>query len=113
MSISFDFDGTLCFEEDGSPNQAMLDIVRFYSLFGYECHIVTNRNSDHEQFLSGNRVAVKDFIEKHQLPIAKIHYTNHTSKKPVLEKIGAKIHYDDKQEHILSAKELGIVGIKV
>jgi hypothetical protein len=110
--VSFDFDDTLCME-DGSPNHPMLDLVRKHAEEGCKCYIVTARNRDHESpfWINRNqpgRVRVKDFIKEHGLPIKQCHFTNHELKGPVLWKIGASLHYDDRPEQLRSAQEHGV-----
>jgi acid phosphatase class B len=113
--IAFDFDDTLCMK-DGTPNHAMMDLVRKYAEEGCKCYVVTARNRDHEsiKWIANNqpdRVRVKDFIREHNLPIKQCHFTNHEPKGPMLRKIGASLHYDDKLEHIHSAAEYGIKAL--
>lgn len=116
--VSFDFDDTLCMEEDGSPNIQMLDIVRKYAAEGFKCYIVTARNKSHEskKWIKNNkpnRVRIKDFIKEHNLPIKQCHFTNHEPKGSYLKKIGSTKHYDDHIEQIASAIEYGIEAIHV
>lgn len=110
--VTFDFDETLCMR-DGSPNYTMLDLVRSYAEEGCKCYIVTARNKEHESptWIKNNqpgRVRVKDFVKEHDLPIKQCHFTNHELKGPVLWRIGASLHFDDKPEHLRSAVEHGI-----
>jgi hypothetical protein len=56
---------------------------------------------------------VKDFIKEHGLPIKQCHFTDHELKGPTLYRIGACRFYDDRPEHIRSAKEHGIEAILV
>lgn len=110
--VTFDFDDTLCFK-DGTPNHAMLDVVRQHAEEGCKCYIVTARNKSHEapgwiQKNQPGRVRVKDFIRDYDLPIKQCHFTNHELKGPVLWDIGSSLHYDDKPEHHQSCKEYGI-----
>lgn len=110
--VSFDFDETLCFR-DGTPNHPMLDMVRKHAEEGCKCYIVTARNKKHESadWIEKNqpgRTRVKDFVKEYDLPIKQCHFTNHELKGPVCWKIGATLHYDDKDEHHQSCREHGI-----
>lgn len=114
--VSFDFDDTLCMG-DGTPNLVMMGLVHKYAAEGYKCYVVTARNKAHEspkwiKKNGGTRIRVKDFIRDNQLPIKQCHFTNHEPKGPVLKKIGALKHYDDKEEYLASAREYGIEAIR-
>lgn len=116
--ISFDFDDTLCMEEDGSPNQDIIDLVHKYNAEGYKCYVVTARDRKHEQSKwieknNPNRVKVKEFIKQYDLPIKQCHFTNHEPKGFLLKELGVIRHYDDHDEQIASALEYGIEAIKV
>lgn len=113
--ITFDFDNTLC-NQDGTPNHAMLDVVRKHAAEGCKCYIVTARNKAHEapgwiQKNQPGRVRVKDFVKEYDLPIKQCHFTNHELKGPVLWNIGSSLHYDDKPDHHRSCQEHGIEAL--
>lgn len=113
--VSFDFDDTLCME-DGTPNFTMIKMVKKYHQEGYKCYIVTARNKKHElkTWIKKNnpkRIRVKDFIAEHELPIKRCYFLNHMDKGPVLKKIGAFRHYDDREDALMSAKLFGIDAI--
>lgn len=115
--ISVDFDNTLCMREDNAPNLPMLDLVRKYASEGYKCYVVTARDRKHEEasWIRKNqpgRVRVKDFIRQYDLPIKQCHFTAHKPKGPVLKKIGAILHYDDREEQLESAREYGVEARK-
>jgi len=115
--VSFDFDDTLCFTH-GRPNKTIVDKVVDYHNNGYQCIIVTARNHEHESedWYRANeplRIPVMSFLKLHNLPIAKIYFTNHALKGPILKNLNVIKHYDDKDEEIESAKKCGIQAIKV
>lgn len=115
--VSFDFDDTLCMEDDGSPNHVMLEIVRKHAAEGCKCYIVTAREKSHESKKwiannGGNRVRVKDFIKEHNLPIKQCHFTSHELKGRILKKIGVWKHYDDSDKQLDSAQKHGIEAIR-
>lgn len=115
--ICFDFDDTLCMEDDGSPNHVMLEIVRKHAAEGCKCYIVTAREKAHEskEWIAkngGTRVRIKDFIKEYDLPIKQCHFTSHELKGPILKKIGALKHYDDRDEQLASAAAYGIEAIR-
>jgi hypothetical protein len=114
--VSFDFDNTLCMD-DGTPNYPMLDIVRQHAEEDYKCYIVTARNRDHESKKwiaenDPNRVRIKDFIKKHELPIKQCHFTDQQLKGRVLWTIGACRHYDDRFDQRHSASLFGIEALE-
>lgn len=116
--VSFDFDDTLCWESDGTPNDKMLAVVRQHAADGHKCYIVTARHRSHEssKWIKENepdRVRIKDFIKEHDLPIKQCHFTAHELKGPILRQIGAYRHYDDQPEQLRSARENGIEAIQV
>lgn len=114
--VSFDFDDTLCMA-DGTPNHRMIEVVWQHHEAGDKCYIVTARDRTHETLKwcrknMPDRVLVKEFIREHNLPIKQCHFTNHEPKGPVLKRIGAVRHYDDKDDHLESAVEHGVEAIR-
>ncbi|MEI7486549.1 MAG: HAD hydrolase family protein [Chryseobacterium sp.] len=115
--ISFDFDDTLCLKH-GVPNEEIVKILKNYHREGCTCIIVTARNHEHEseewwRENQPNRTTIIKFLKKNQIPIEKIFFTNHEPKGPILKKLNVKLHYDDKDEELESAKDHGIKTIKV
>lgn len=124
MIVSFDFDGCLLIHEftdaayNARPNTDMVEQLKWHIGQGHVVVIVTYRTEEHEDeaWWSINdpmRTTISDFIKKHGLTIQQIIFTDHQPKGPVLERIGAHLHYDDDPAAIESAAAHGIYGILV
>lgn len=114
MLISFDFDDTLLAAYD--CNQEMVDILRGHADDGDTIIIVTSRNRHHDRRswikkYAPARVSVRDFVQRYELPVTEIHYTNHKAKGPVLAKLGAHLHYDNDILEIKSCLECGVPAV--
>lgn len=114
MKISFDYDDTLTMpvlEKDAIryvPRPEYVELAKKYAAEGNEVIIVTARsNADIHQ------KEIKKFIKENELIIAGVYYTNHFPKGPKLKSLNVDIHYDDRQDHIDSAKYHGVKGVYV
>jgi hypothetical protein len=107
--ITFDFDDTLTcpvwsekqqlFEFSDHPNYDSIESLRGFHDQGEEIRIVTTRWS---------RLEIVDFVEKYNLPIMAIHCTEGELKGEILDKIGAKLHFDDSPNEAFNNQKLGI-----
>lgn len=109
MIVSFDFDDCLCLND--LPNPSILAIIQKRVEDGDEIHITTAR-SGKRQLDNWNQI-VEEWVSEHNLPISKVHYTNHSLKGPFLVAAGASHHYDDKLEHLFSACIHGVKAFLV
>ena len=116
-TVSFDFDDTLLGPQ-GYPNERMVSLLLWHSKMQDRCIIVTSRTEEHDSdsWIEENdpsRVSVASFVQKHSLPVASIHYTEHEPKGPLLYRLGADWHYDNDGNEVQSAIDCGVIGILV
>jgi acid phosphatase class B len=117
VTISFDFDSTLCEEISTGWGGYMqsgiypyIDLVKEYSALGVDVIIVTARTNT-----NNNLIDIEQFLEKFDLldHIDDIIFTNHKLKGPFCKKNNVCLHYDDDIGHILSCNEYNIKTIHV
>lgn len=128
-----DFDGTLTlpeWDEDNEiwtasdkPNWKNINLLVRLAKKGYEIHIITARNSKYEPSLSssyGNYgMGVYDFLNSYGIAkyVKDVHFAGNDNpagdKKQKFQELKPKKHYDDAQEHLEEANELGIKGKKI
>jgi len=121
MIVSFDFDGTLCWVNKKNVSIFRRNIKIFNILKNIlenkdELIIVTFRdpkNETEEKKEKENRVLINDYINKYNLNIKKIIFTNHMPKLPYLIENNVDIHYDDDDQTIETLKNTSIKGILV
>ena len=98
----FDFDDTLLMCGK-IPNLPVIARMKQWHAQGVQCIICTARNPEHEdlEWISENqpnRMRVADFVTQYQLPVARIIFTNHTSKFEVLKSLNLVAIYDNSVE---------------
>lgn len=110
MIISFDYDDTLTkasVNDSGKvmyvPREEYIQKMKDYASKGHTIYIVTARKDN-----PSNHKILESFIDEHQLPVAKIHYTSHMPKGPILKKLNVELHIDDRAEELESARRHGI-----
>lgn len=121
MIISFDFDGTLCWVNKNNVSIFRRNIKIFNLLKKHiknkdEIIITTFRNiknENNENKKNNKRVLINDYLEKYDIKVSKIIFTDHNPKKPYLIKNKVNIHYDDCLNTIESLKGTKIKGILV
>ena len=121
MIISFDFDGTLCWVNKKNVSIFRRNIKIFNTLKKHlknkdKVIIVTFRNPKNEteeKKKKENRVLINDYIEKYNLNIKEIIFTNHKPKKKYLLENKVDIHYDDCLKTIKSLESTKIKGVLV
>ena len=121
MIVSFDFDGTLCWvnKKDISifrRNIKVFNIFKKHQEQKDTLIIVTFRNiknETEEMKIKENRVLLLEFLDKFNLKVNNIIYTNHKPKKPYLLKNKVSIHYDDCFETIKSLEGTAIKGVLI
>lgn len=121
MIVSFDFDGTLCWVNKKNVsifrrNIKIFNILKKHLENKDELIIVTFRdpkNETEEKKEKENRVLINDYINKYNLNIKKIIFTNHMPKLPYLIENNVDIHYDDDDQTIETLKNTSIKGILV
>lgn len=116
--VTFDFDSTLTlpvwdhvnqvWAQGTEPNWEMIAELKKYDAQGKTIYVVTSRHPDARQTIS-----VEDFIAKHNLPVAGVHYTAGKPKGPILQQLGSELHHDDDEEEIGSATDVGVKSYKV
>ena len=105
--ITIDFDDTLCFDNDiDKPNQKLLDYIFKMHDKGYRFLIVTARNREYNNFYA--KTDIYDFLEKYNLPITKVVYTNGNLKGKTLKSLKSVFHIDNDLEQIDSCKKAGV-----
>ena len=116
--VTFDFDDTLTlphYDEEEElwttglePNKKTISAMKKFASKGYEVKIVTSRHG------TGNhKKDVATFVQKHNLPVKDIIFTNGKYKADTLERIGSVLHYDDDTEEISRIKSKGIKVIHI
>jgi len=71
--------------------------------------IVTARRRAMEDYTAmGAAMAVENFVEKYQVPVAGIHFTEGQLKGKTLRRMGVDLHYDDDEEEIEEAEVWGV-----
>jgi len=110
MIISFDYDDTLTkavVTDRGDvvygPRDEYIQKLKEHASQGHTIYIVTARNDTPR-----NHEELQSFIKEHQLPVAKVHFTSHMPKGPILSKLKVDLHIDDKNEELESARRHGI-----
>lgn len=108
--ISFDFDDTLTkpefSEEDWmwvgkDPNMKTISEMRKLYDEGYEIVIVTSRRDEDME-------EVRNFAQKHNLPVSGIYNTNGELKGPLLKQLGVMKHFDDCPDEIATAEQYNV-----
>lgn len=110
--VSFDFDETLANTLDtawggrfleGIPES--IELLEEYHALGCKCIILTARSPSPE-----NRREIKEFLQRQYIEpcVADIIYTSHEPKGPYASEYGVHLHYDDKEEHLVSVRDHGI-----
>ena len=105
--ITIDFDDTLCFDNDiNKPNQKLIDYIFKMHDKDYRFLIVTARNREYNNLYA--KTDIYDFLEKYNLPITKVVYTNGNLKGKTLKGLKSVLHIDNDLEQIDSCKEAGV-----
>lgn len=119
-TVSFDFDDTLCLSTDGgnAPNPEIVSLLMKHHADGERCIIITARDPEHEsdEWIAENephRIKVSDFVRAHNLPVERVVFTNHEPKGPVCLRNNVRLHYDDREDEIVSCSGCGVKAIKV
>lgn len=114
MVISFDYDDTLTMPVLGPKGMQYVarpeyvELAKKHAKDGDDVIIVTARSSGQR-----NKNEIEAFIKENGLDIKSIHYTNHEKKGPLLAKLKADVHYDDREDHVASANAHGVKGVHV
>lgn len=102
-TISFDWDDTVMiadrsdgkmnFDQHNNPtsgtlNQDAAELMRLYAKNGCNIVVVTCRTPE-------GLDQICEAIKEYGLPVNDVYATSHTSKAPILQELGALIHYDD------------------
>jgi len=91
--VTVDFDDTLKFSEDGTPNPIVIKkIIKLRNKVD-KIYIVTSRRNSWD-----NKLEINDFVDENNLQIDGIHLTNFADKWYTLEKLGSDMHFDDDNE---------------
>ena len=105
--ITIDFDDTLCFDNDiDKPNQKLIDYIFRMKEKDYRFLIVTARNREYNNLYA--KTDIYDFLEKYNLPITKVVYTNGNLKGNTLKDLKSVLHIDNDLEQIDSCKKAGV-----
>ena len=103
--ISFDFDGCLSDNHDGSLNihkETAQENLKLAASLGYDVHIVTRRfdESNYYRGLQNEHLPVLDMAKKLGVSEQKIHFTNRAWKYETVKKLGSSLHIDDDEVDI-------------
>jgi|SaaInlStandDraft_3_1057020.scaffolds.fasta_scaffold20782_2 hypothetical protein len=109
--VSFDFDDTLLQTvPDGDqglieagPNEPIIALMREHKAAGDTVLIVTSRCEKFEGVVTHGwteRMAIADFVVKHDLPADLIIFTNGEDKAPMLVALGVVKHFDDDADEL-------------
>ncbi len=112
--VTFDFDDTLTLPQMSAssgfwtatlvPNEKTLARLLELHAQGHEVRIVTTRSWSAEVF---------DFVRKHDLPVAEVHFTDGELKGELLQAIGSDLHFDDSTEEASNNRSLGVKTVLV
>jgi hypothetical protein len=115
--VSFDFDDTLTYapydpkKEDfvyQGPHEDMIDKIRYYiENPEVTVYVVTSRIKSDSPDPYGD-ISVEEFLDKHDLKVDGIYYTNGKLKAETLKELGVTLHHDDDSEENVAANALGI-----
>ena len=116
--VTFDFDDTLTVpfkDKEGfwlsggyQPNFDTIKILQDTSAQGHVVSIVTSR-----PYTEGSEKKIKAFVEKYELPVDELVFTNGGWKADVLEEMASILHYDDDLEELERIKAKGIAVIEI
>lgn len=96
MIVSFDFDGTLEDDFDGTLNTQKEKIQNICKLFcsgGHDVRIITKRYS--QEFSSEEYKVVYELANKIGIPIQKVHFTNREYKDSKVFELGIDLHFEN------------------
>lgn len=115
--VSFDFDDTLTYApfdpEEGDfvyqgPHEDMIDKIRYYiKNKEVTVYVVTSRIKSDSPDPYGD-ISVEEFLDKHDLKVDGIYYTNGKLKAETLKELGVTLHHDDDSKENYAANALGI-----
>ena len=112
----FDFDQTLCRPDPHSmydtydytleANQKMVQLLKQYAAQGDKVGIVTARGKQ-------DAAEVYEFVQKYELPVSFVEFTNFAPKSAYLRRHGVTEHYDDDERVHEDCRRAGIKSVPV
>ncbi len=104
--ITWDFDGTLSDNHDGSLNiykETAQENLKLTISLGYDVHIVTRRfdEENNHKGLKNEHLPVINMAKKLGVDYSKIHFTNRSWKYETVQRLGSSLHIDDDEVDIL------------
>jgi FMN phosphatase YigB (HAD superfamily) len=126
-TITFDFDDTIMMlrpsEDWGSvvdgPNKKIINLMKKHKKMGDRVIIVTSRlqnretggpwEEEHPAYMP----SVQEYIDKYNLPVEQVVFTNGDLKAQHLLKLRSDLHFDDDEQELAAANEVGIKTVQV
>lgn len=98
--FSFDYDGTLDDDFDGSINKQKLEIqkiCKYYVDLGKDVYIITKRydSNNKNNGIGNEHIKVYDMAKK--LGVKNVHFTNRDYKNDIIDKLGIDVHFENSE----------------
>ena len=106
--VSFDFDWTLRFPDNGDPCARVVKLARWLLKKGRKVFVVTSRSWSRK-----DEREIREFLEEQGLSGVEIHFTNGSHKAFTLNRLGVQHHFDDDEEELEACRSFGVQGHNV
>lgn len=118
MNISFDVDGTLLDDFDGSPNKQKEEIqslAKKHLASGDNVFIITKRYGPEflNEGIKNEHLIVYQLANSLGIPIEKCHFTNRDWKVATILKLNIQRHYENSDKEVKMCQDAGIEVIPV
>jgi len=116
MKISFDFDGTLSDEFDGSVNEQKEEIQKIckdYVKRGHDVYIITKRFGPHyANYGKGDEhVEVFELADELGIPHHKVYFTDREWKTKIISSLEIEMHFENSENEVIMISKMGGVTV--